>query len=96
MTATIDIGTLIESTPVICGDRPRITATRIPVYSIVMDYKAGMSVEEIAQELPHLNLAQIYSALAYYYANQQQIEADILTYQKECEFWENEYKAGRL
>ena len=43
MSATIDIGTLIQSTLGICGGRPRITGTRIPVYSIVMDYKAGMS-----------------------------------------------------
>jgi len=37
----------------------------------------GMSPEEIALEFPHLNLAQVHAALAYYHANREEIEADI-------------------
>ena len=37
----------------------------------------GMSPEEIALEYPHLSLAQVHAALAYYHANREEIEVDI-------------------
>ena len=96
MTTTIDIGTLIVRTPETCGGRPRIAGTRMPIQSIALDYKSGMSPEEIAAEFPHLNLAQIYAALAYYHANKDEIEADIVADEEECKRLEAEYKAGKL
>ena len=39
-------------------------------------YQTGMSPEEIALEYPHLSLAQVHAALAYYHANREEIEAD--------------------
>jgi len=45
----------------------------------------GWSPEEIHLNLPHLSLAQVYSALAYYYDNQREINAQI----------EREYKEAR-
>jgi len=49
-----------------------------------------LSPEEIASELPHLSLAQIYAALAYYHANREQIEADIAAEEIEAERLERE------
>ena len=46
--------------------------------AIVGLYKLGYAAEEIATQLPHLNLAQIYAALSYYHLNVAEIEADIL------------------
>jgi hypothetical protein len=37
----------------------------------------GQSPEEIAREFPHLSLAGVYAALAYYHANQAEIEAEL-------------------
>jgi uncharacterized protein (DUF433 family) len=37
----------------------------------------GYSPEEIADEIHHLSLAQVYAALTYYHANKEEIEADI-------------------
>ena len=37
-----------------------------------------MTPEEIASEYPHLILAQAHAALTYYYANREEIEADIV------------------
>ncbi|MEG4319790.1 MULTISPECIES: DUF433 domain-containing protein [unclassified Microcoleus] len=91
MTTAVDIGTLIVSTPGTCGGRPRIAGTRMSVQSIAIDYKAGMTPEKIAEEFPHLTLAQIYAALAYYYANQDQIDADIAVENSEWERLEAEY-----
>jgi len=37
----------------------------------------GLGAEEIATQLPHLDLAQIYAALTYYHLSVSEIEADI-------------------
>ena len=79
MSAITEIGTLIIRTPGICGGRPRIEGTRITVQNIVVDFHAGMTPEQILQDKPHLSLAKIYAALAYYYANKEEIDADLLT-----------------
>nr|CAO87954.1 unnamed protein product [Microcystis aeruginosa PCC 7806] len=41
-------------------------------------------------------MAQIYSALAYYHANKERIEADTDAYRADCEDWESRYRAGEL
>ena len=94
MPTLTDIGTLIISTPEICGNRPRIAGTRITVQRIAVWYKMGMNPEQIIAEIPHLNLAKVHAALAYYYANKEQIDADIATEEAECDRLANEHKAG--
>ncbi|MEG5032986.1 DUF433 domain-containing protein [Microcoleus sp. AT3-D2] len=96
MTTAVDIGTLIVSTPGTCGGLPRIAGTRMSVRSIAIDYKTGMTPEKIAEEFPHLTLAQIYAGLAYYHANKDEVEAEIAAYYEECKYWEAEYMAGKL
>ncbi|TAG69532.1 MAG: DUF433 domain-containing protein [Oscillatoriales cyanobacterium] len=76
-TTAIDIGTLVVSTPETCGGRPRIAGTRISIAQIAVWNKQGMSVEEILEEIPYLDLAQVYAALSYYHANRNEIEADL-------------------
>jgi hypothetical protein len=41
--------------------------------------------EEIARRISHLNLAQVYAALAYYHANRHQIETELA--EAEAEYW---------
>ncbi|MGL5062571.1 MAG: DUF433 domain-containing protein [Microcoleus sp.] len=94
MPTLTDIGTLIISTPETSGNRPRIAGTRITVQRIAVWYKMGMKPEEIIAEIPHLNLAQVHAALAYYYANKEQIDADIAAEEAECDLLANEHKAG--
>ena len=72
-----NIGSLIVRTPRVLGGRPRIDGTRIAVRTIAILYKQGLSPEEIADQYPQLNLAQVYAALTYYHATQAEIEADI-------------------
>ena len=72
-----EIGTFIVSTPGVVGGRPRIDGTRVSVNTIAIWYKKGYNAEEIADQLEHLTLAQIYAALTYYHANQAEIEADL-------------------
>jgi uncharacterized protein (DUF433 family) len=38
---------------------------------------ADLTPEELQAELPHLSLAQVYGALAYYHAHREEMDADI-------------------
>ncbi len=75
--ASVSIGNLITSKPGVYGGRPCLAGTRMPVHSIAVRRMEGMSAEQILEEYPHLDLARIHAALAYYYANQKQIEDDL-------------------
>lgn len=75
--ATVDIGSLIIRTPGIKGGRPCLAGTGMPVKRIAGWHRLGMEPEEIAAQYEHLNLAQIHAALAYYYANREEIDRDL-------------------
>jgi uncharacterized protein (DUF433 family) len=77
MAALTEIGTLIDRDPAIRGGRPKIAGTGLTVSRIAGWYKTGMTPEEIALEYPHLTLAQVHGALAYYHANREEVEADL-------------------
>lgn len=57
----------------ILGGEPIIRGTRTPVRAVVELWRLGIPAEELPQRLPHLTLAQIFGALSYYSANQEQI-----------------------
>ena len=61
----------------ILGGIPVVAATRTPVRAIAGYYQMGMSADEILQSLPHLNLAQLHAALAYYFDHQKEIDRDL-------------------
>ena len=96
MQTLIDIGTLIVQTPGVCGGRPRIAGHRLTVHNVAIAVNSGMTPEEILAEKPLLTRAEIYAALAYYYANQAAIDADIQADDLEFDQLEAEYKAQRL
>lgn len=55
-----------------------IEGTRVKVIEVVLDKLAhGSSPEEIHFQYPHLSLAQIHAALAYYYDHQVQLDQEI-------------------
>ena len=87
-----EIGTLLVRAPNICGGRLRIDGTRITVNQIVVWYKQGYGPEEIADQYPHLTLAQVYTALAYYHMNQEEIEVDLAAEQREADQLEQEHR----
>lgn len=63
----------------------RVAGTRVTVNQLVTYYKRGLSAEEIGEQYPHLSLAQIYAALAYYHANQAEVEAALQDEAREAE-----------
>jgi len=77
MVKAADIGSLIVFTPNVRSGRARISGTGVTVRRIVEWYKSGYSPEEIADEIGHVTLAQVFAALAYYHANRDEIEADL-------------------
>ncbi len=92
-----DIGNLIVSQTDVKGGRPCIAGTGITVHRIVTWYKQGFTPEQIADEYEHLNLAQVYAALAYYHANQAEIEAQLAADDAEIERLEQEhYKESKI
>ena len=55
-----------------------ISGTKVKVIEVVLDKLAqGSSPEEIHFQYPHLSLAQIHSALAYYYDHQAELDEEI-------------------
>ncbi len=55
-----------------------IAGTRTKVVEVVLDRLAHhWDADEIHRQHPHLSLAQIYAALAYYHDNQDEIEREI-------------------
>ncbi len=61
----------------ILGGEPIIKGTRTPVRAIVESWRLGMPAEEIPKRLPHLTLAQVFSALSYYSDHQDEINGYI-------------------
>ncbi len=95
MATLTDIGTLITESPGICGGRPRIAGTGVSVRRIVGWYNLGLTPEEIATEIPHLDLAQVHAALAYYHANRDEMGAAMAEEQAEAERLEREHRQLR-
>ena len=59
----------------VCGGEAIIENTRIAVWHIVgYYYKVGMSVEEILADWDYLTPAQVFSALAYYHDNKDEVD----------------------
>ena len=89
MTALVSVDRLIKSTPEVCGGRPRIDGTRITIQYIINEIKAGITPEEIIEDKPYLTLAGIYTALAYYYANKEQLDTEFADYDRECDLFDH-------
>jgi uncharacterized protein (DUF433 family) len=58
--------------------RAYIVGTRVRVQDIVSDSERhGLSPEQIAREHPHLSLAQIHAALAFYFDHREEVLNDM-------------------
>jgi uncharacterized protein (DUF433 family) len=55
----------------------RVSGTRMKVTHIAVETRLGLSPAQIREQYPHLSLAQIHAALAYYYDHQSDLDAQI-------------------
>jgi uncharacterized protein (DUF433 family) len=68
----------IERRADVCQGKSVVRGTRIKVSQIVLEYeRLGWTPDQIVDAHPHLTLAQIHAALAYYYENQAEIDAEL-------------------
>jgi len=60
-----DYRQFITSNPKILFGKPAIKDTRIPVELILDELAAGMSIDKLLEEYPHLTREAVYAALAF-------------------------------
>ncbi len=81
----------IVKTPNVCGGRACIAGHRIRVADVVVWHeRRGYAADEIVALFPGLTLGDVHAALAYYFDNREEIEADL---QVE-EAWASKLAAG--
>jgi len=78
----------VTKTPGVCGGKARIESTRIRVNNVAFLHKQGASDQKIREPYPDLTPAQIHAALAYYYDNRDEIDAEL----DADENWEAEHE----
>ena len=92
METVIEIGSLISRRPEIRGGRPCIAGTGVSVRRIALWHGMGLIPEEIVRNFGHLSLAQVHAALAYYFANKAEIDADLEAEERETEALERQHR----
>jgi uncharacterized protein (DUF433 family) len=76
--SSFQLGECIVKTPGTCGGKPRIAGTRIKVKHVfTWVEQMGMTPAQVVAEYPHLTMAQIHAALAYYWSHPNEIQRDI-------------------
>ena len=65
--------------------------TNVKVVELALDHLAyGWSAEALHEQFPHLTLAQIHAALAFFYDHQAEFEQEILRREREVAEWKSE------
>src|SRR5438309_11687828 len=68
----------IVKTPGTCGGRARIAGHRVRVQDVVIwSEHQGMTPDEIVSHIPSITLADVHSALAYYFDHVQEIQDEM-------------------
>ena len=62
-----------------------VAGTRVSLDSVVYPFLRGAAPESIAQSYPVLNLEEVYGAIAFYLANQAEIDAMLANNDREFE-----------
>jgi len=88
---SIEIDSLLISTPNIRNGQPCISGTGISVHRIAILHNLGHSTEDIVRKYEHLTPAGVHAARAYYFANKQQIDSEIAAGEDEAEKIEMEF-----
>jgi uncharacterized protein (DUF433 family) len=82
----------ITKAPSVCGGRACIAGHRIRVLDVVVWHEMrGMCPEEIVYQFPEITLADVHAALAYYFDNRAEIEADFRNDEEWTKFAEANY-----
>src|SRR5688500_16874769 len=96
MSAATTIKQHISSTPGVCGGHPCVAGTRIRVQDIVLRTELGDSSDDIVRAFPHITLADVHAALAYYYDNREAIDQQIRESEQLAEQMKAQSRPGLL
>jgi uncharacterized protein (DUF433 family) len=81
----------IVKEPGYCGGKAAIDDTRVRVNNVAWLAKRGVTPQQVILEHdPDLTLAQVHAALAYYYDNTDEIEAELAAEEQAAEDFERE------
>jgi len=86
-----EIDSLLTSTANIRHGQPCISGTGISVHRIAVLHNLGHSTEDIVRKYEHLTPAGVHAALAYYFANKQEVDAEIADDEADAERIESEF-----
>ncbi|MCS7300062.1 MAG: DUF433 domain-containing protein [Fimbriimonadales bacterium] len=64
---------------------PRIAGTRIPLETVLLEFRSGKSPEAIVEQFPVLRLEDVYTIGAYYMANRETMDAYLQRIEREIE-----------
>jgi uncharacterized protein (DUF433 family) len=65
----------IDTSPDVCGGKPRIAGTRIRVEDIYVWFELQRkSAEEIVSDFPQLSMGDVFAAMAYYWDHRDEIQ----------------------
>jgi uncharacterized protein (DUF433 family) len=71
-----------------------VAGTRVSLDSVVYAFLRGIAAESIAQSYPLLSLEEVYGAIAYYLANQDEIDAVLAGNDREFEVLRKQTRAA--
>jgi uncharacterized protein (DUF433 family) len=94
MTMSMEVESLLSSSPEIRDGRPCISGTGISVHRVAVLHNLGHSPEEIVRKYEHLTIAGVHAALAYYFANKQEIDAEVAADETDAASIEREFLSG--
>ncbi len=63
----------------------RVGGTRVTLDVVIAAFNEGATAEEIVQQYPSLHLADVYDVIGYYLRHTDDVEAYLLTRQKQAE-----------
>jgi uncharacterized protein (DUF433 family) len=88
---SMEVGSLLTSSPGIRHGRLCIGGTGISVHRVAVLHNLGHTPEEIVRKYDHLTIAGVHAALAYYFANKQEIDAEVAADEADAASIEREF-----
>jgi uncharacterized protein (DUF433 family) len=89
-----ELNSLLITHPGYRQGRPCLRGTGITAHAVAAAHLLGLSAEEICRQNPDLDPSLFYAALAYFFANREQIEADLEADRREGEKLASQYPTG--
>jgi uncharacterized protein (DUF433 family) len=91
---------IAETSPHIVRDERGVAwidDTNVKVIELALDHLAyGWSAEAIHEQFPHLTLAQIHAALAWFYDHEAELSQEILERERQVAGWKAEFGESPL